>query len=109
MALPKVDWLPLPSHRRFLVAEARLDRIIRDVIRRRRADATEHQDLLGMLLAARDDDGSSMSDQQVRDKVITLFLAGHETTALALTGTFYLLGRNPAARARLEDELRNVL
>jgi cytochrome P450 len=109
MALPKVDWLPLPSIRRFLAAEVRLDRVIRDIIRRRRADDTDRNDLLGMLLAARDDDGSAMTEEQVRDEVITLFLAGHETTALALSWTFYLLGRNPSARTRLEDELRNVL
>jgi cytochrome P450 len=109
MALPTLDWLPLPAHRRFRAAEIRIDQIIRDIIRQRRADPKEHDDLLGMLLAARDVDGSSMTDEQVRDEVITLFLAGHETTALALSWTFYLLGKNPAARTRLEEELREVL
>ncbi len=109
MAIPSLERLPLPANLRFRAAERRIDAIIRDIVRRRRAANEERGDLLGMLLAARDDDGSSMSDQQVRDEVVTLFLAGHETTALALSWTFYLLGQNTHVRDRLEVELREVL
>jgi Cytochrome P450 len=62
-----------------------------------------------MLIAARDDEGQSMTDHQLRDEVITLLLAGHETTALALSWTWYLLAQHPAADATLAAELRNVL
>jgi cytochrome P450 len=62
-----------------------------------------------MLLAAQDVDGSQMTDKQIRDEVITLFLAGHETTALALSWAFYLLSQHPEVEARLAAELRDVL
>jgi cytochrome P450 len=62
-----------------------------------------------MLLAAQDEDGSSMTDRQLRDELMTIFLAGHETTALALTWAWYLLAQNPEAEARLAEELQEVL
>jgi len=62
-----------------------------------------------MLLRVRDEDGSRMSDRQLRDEVVTLFLAGHETTAIALSWAWYLLGQNPSVDAELADELRSVL
>lgn len=102
--------LPLPSNLRFLRARARLDRIVYRMIRARR-NAGDTGDLLGMLLEARDaeGDGSGMTDKQVRDEALVLFLAGHETTANALTWTFYLLSRHPEAAERLHAELDAAL
>ena len=62
-----------------------------------------------MLLAAQDEDGSQMSDQQLRDEAMTLFLAGHETTALLLSWAWYLLAENPSVEAKLHAELTAVL
>lgn len=103
--------LPLPPVVRFHRAVKQLDAIILDIIAQRRAApaTNEHNDLLAMLLNAQDEDGSRMSDKQVRDEVMTLFLAGHETTALALTWTWYLLAQNPQAERQLHQELDTVL
>ncbi len=92
-------------------ARDRLDAILYDIIRQRRAAADpEHDgDLLGRLLAARDDDGSRMTDLQLRDEVATLFLAGHETTALALSYALHLLAHHPDVQERLHAELEAVL
>jgi cytochrome P450 len=102
------DWVPTAGNVRYRRAVKKLDAIIYGVIdehrRRRPAD-----DLLGMLLAARDEDGSPMTDRQLRDEVMTLFLAGHETTANALSWTLYLLAQNPEAEARLHAEIDEVL
>jgi cytochrome P450 len=106
---PRLGRLPLPANRRFRAARARLDEIVYGFIRQRRVEAAERPDLLGMLLAARDEDGGAMSDRQLRDELITLFLAGHETTALALSYTLYLLAQHPAAERRLHAELDEVL
>ncbi|MCX7789625.1 MAG: cytochrome P450 [Chloroflexaceae bacterium] len=106
-----LERLPLPSVRRFHAARERLDRIIYDLIARRRACGEDRGDLLSMLLAARDveGDGSGMSDRQVRDEALTIFLAGHETTANALAWTFYLLSQHPEVAARLRAELDAAL
>ncbi|MDO9020428.1 MAG: cytochrome P450 [Deltaproteobacteria bacterium] len=96
---------PTPGNRRGLRAVARLDRVVYGLIEERRRSGVERNDFLSMLLAARDEGGGQMTDRQVRDEAMTIFLAGHETTANALTWTFYLLARNPAARERLEREL----
>jgi cytochrome P450 len=102
--------LPTPGNRRFLRARAALDEVVYGIIRERRARPSEAVDLLAMFLEARDEEtGEGMNDQQLRDEVITMVTAGHETTANALTWTFYLLGRNPEARSRLEAELDAVL
>ena len=123
---PVLARVPTPLNRRFRRAVERLDEIIFEVIRARRSHpssapptaatssapptaATGGTDLLSMLLEARDDDGGRMSDRQLRDEIMTLFLAGHETTAIALTFTWYLLAKHPAVRARLDEELENVL
>jgi cytochrome P450 len=103
------DYLPLPSVRRYRRAIGRIDQIIYRVIRERRAQGRDAGDLLSRLIAARDEDGRGMTDQQLRDEVVTLVLAGHETTALALFYTFYLLSQSPAAVDRLADELDQVL
>ena len=101
--------LPTPVNRRFHRATQRLDEIIFKIINERRAQPSDRGDLLSMLLDAQDEDGSQMTTEQLRDEVITLFIAGHETTALALTWTFYLLARNPEVESRLTEELRDVL
>ncbi len=99
--------LPLPSNVRFERAKQRLDATVYRMIRERRASGVDRGDLLSMLLLAQDTegDGGRMTDLQLRDEVMTLLLAGHETTANALTWTFYLLSQNPAAEARLHQEV----
>ncbi len=106
-----LEKLPLPSVRRFEKARARLDQTIYGLIRERRQSGEDAGDLLSMLLLAQDEeaDGGSMTDTQVRDEALTLFLAGHETTANALTWTWYLLSQNPECEQRLHRELDSVL
>ena len=102
--------LPLPSHRRFARDAGTLDRVVRTIIERRRREGGEHHDLLQMLMEARDEDtGERMSDTQLRDEVLTLLLAGHETTASALAWTVMLLSRHPEVRRSLEEELAREL
>jgi cytochrome P450 len=97
--------------RRFRRAQRRLDATIYRLIEERRADGADRGDLLSMLLLARDaeGDGAAMDDRQVRDEAMTLFLAGHETTAVALAWTWRLLSENPEAEALLHRELDEVL
>lgn len=110
MSVPHWDKLPTPLNRRFRTATERLDGIVRDLLQSHRDGRTgDGRDLLSMLMAARDEDGSAMSDDQLRDEAITILLAGHETTAIALTFTWALLSRHPEVRARLETELDAVL
>lgn len=101
----------LRGTRRFLEAKERLDRIIYRMIEDRRTAGASGADLLSLLLAAQDQegDGAGMPAQQVRDEAMTIFLAGHETTANALTWTFYLLSQNPEAERRLHAEVDDVL
>ena len=99
-------WLPLPANLRLRRAIRRLDQVVYPMIADRRRSPGDRGDLLSILLAAQDaDDGSRMTDQQVRDEVMTLFLAGHETTAVALSWTWYLLAQHPEVETRLGDEL----
>jgi cytochrome P450 len=107
--IPLLQRLPLPRNFRFRRAVRDLDQIIYDTISQRRSGQTEGDDLLGRLLAARDEDGSQMTDRQLHDELVTLFLAGHETTALTLSFCFYLLAQNPPAAARLDAEVQDVL
>jgi cytochrome P450 len=106
---------PLPQMRRFRAAKKRLDEVVDGMIRARQADTNldRHGDLLSMLVAARDDqaggDGLKLDAQQIRDQVLTLFLAGFETVANALAWTWMLLGQNPEAEARVHRELDAVL
>ena len=86
-----------------------LDKIIGGMIRKRRSSNEPREDLLDMLLQARDADGHPMSDTQLRDEVMTLFLAGHETTAIALSWACYLIAQNAHVEAALLEELREVL
>jgi cytochrome P450 len=108
--------VPSRTRTRYFQALAELDRVVYGLIARGRerlasgAVRTEGaKDLLTLLLMARDDDGNSMTDQQLRDEVITLLLAGHETTALHLTWSWYLLAQYPEAEAKLHAELEAVL
>ncbi|PYU04503.1 MAG: cytochrome P450 [Acidobacteria bacterium] len=102
-------WLPTRHNVRAFFAVRRLNKIIYRIIAERRASGRDTGDLLSMLLAAQDEDGSQMTDQQLRDEVITLFLAGHETTAIALSWTCWLLAQHPRAEAKLQSELNAVL
>jgi cytochrome P450 len=102
--------LPLPSNRLLREARERLDTTVLRMIAERRASGDDRGDLLSMLLMAQDEeDGSGMSDKQVRDEAMTLFIAGHETTANALTWTWYLLSQHPEVEAKLHEELDVVL
>jgi cytochrome P450 len=120
VALPRAELLlntPLPGMRRFRRAKARLDQAVDGMIQGRRAETgaalEERGDLLSMLLAARDDqgggDGLKLNDEELRDQVLTLFLAGYETVANALTWTWLLLSQNSIAETRLHEELDQVL
>jgi cytochrome P450 len=101
---------PTPHNRRGQRAIARLDRTVYRFIEERRRGGGDHGDFLSMLLLAQDeDDGSVMTDKQVRDEAMNIFLAGHETTANALAWTFYLLAQHPEARIRVEREVDTVL
>ncbi|MDT4952555.1 MAG: hypothetical protein QOJ02_693 [Acidobacteriota bacterium] len=106
-----LEKLPLPHVRRFRRAKERLDATIYRIIEERRQSKEDRGDLLSMLLSARDEegDGGGMSDLQVRDEVMTLFLAGHETTSNALTWTWYLLSEHTEVEAKLHAELDAVL
>jgi cytochrome P450 len=101
--------LPTPGHRRYFNAVSQIDKIIFRIIADRRASGSDEGDLLSMLLQAQDEDGSQMSDAQLRDEVMTLFLAGHETTALALSWSWYLLATHPEAEKKFHAELEEVL
>lgn len=103
------DWIPLPGNLRYRRGVALLDRLVARVLAERRARPGDRGDLLSMLLEARDDDGAPMSDKQLRDELITLFLAGHETTAISLSWTLFLLAKNPTAEDRLRREIAEVV
>ena len=106
----RLDWLPLPHMLRFRRAKAQLDGIIYRLIQERRAGG-DRGDLLSLLLLAQDaeGDGTGMTDLQLRDEAMTLLLAGHETTANALTWTWYLVSQHPAVERELHEELDRTL
>jgi cytochrome P450 len=103
------DWVPLARHRRYRRAIRTIERMVYAIIRERQRDGRDRGDLLSVLVSARDEAGRPMPDRQLRDEVVTLLLAGQETTALVLTWMFYLLGTHPEADARLAAELESVL
>lgn len=109
LTLPLPYSWPLPRNRRVRAAVARLDEVVLRVIADRRARAVDRADVLSILLEARDDDGSGLSDRELRDEIMTLMVAGHETTANLLAWTWVELAKNPDVRARLDDELATVL
>jgi cytochrome P450 len=106
-----MERLPLPSARRFIAARERLDTRVYRMLHERRASGVDRGDLLSMLLLAEDEegDGQGLTDRQIRDEVVTIFLAGHETTASALTWSWYLLAQHPEAERRLHAEIDQVL
>jgi cytochrome P450 len=103
--------LPMEKNRRLAAAQARLDAIILGIIAERRAENRDRGDLLSMLLAAEDADhpDKRLTDREIRDQALTLFLAGHETTANALAWTWHLLGLHEPERQRMKKELDEVL
>ncbi len=101
--------LPTAAHRRFHREAQKIDDIVYRIIADRRASGLDQGDLLSMLLEAHDEDGSQMTDKQLRDEVMTIFLAGHETTALTLSWTWYLLAQNPLVEQKFHAELDDVL
>lgn len=103
------DGFPIPKSPRLLRSRRHLNRVIFSIIRERRASRAPANDLLQTLLDTHDEAGSHMSDVQLRDEIMTLFLAGHETTANALTWTCYLLAQNPNIEETLSAELDRVL
>jgi len=114
IALPRAEdylHLPIPGLMRFRRARKRLDEVVYRMIAEHRATGVDRGDLLSMLLRARDEeqDNSGMSDEQIRDEVLTIFLAGYETVANALSWTWMLLGQNPEAEGKLHEELDRVL
>jgi cytochrome P450 len=103
------DAVPLPGHLRYRRGLRQIERIVARIIAERRRWPGSADNLLSSLMNARDEDGSAMSDQQLRDEVINFLLAGHETTALALSWSIYLLGQHPDINAKLSVEARDVL
>jgi cytochrome P450 len=102
--------VPVRGKRQFWAARRQLDHIVYQIIAERRSENADRDDLLSVLLHARDEEtGESMNDLQVHDEVITLLLAGHETTAVALTWTWHLLSTHPDVERRLQAELSSVL
>ncbi|MCU0513086.1 MAG: cytochrome P450 [Anaerolineae bacterium] len=106
---PLPTWLPTPMELRARRAAADLDAFVYGIITEWRKTRQDRGDLLSMLLLAEDDDGRGMSDKQARDEIVTLFLAGHETTANTLNWTWMLLAQHPQVEARLHAELDSVL
>ncbi len=102
-------WVPTPLNRAAQRAVERLDGLIARIVETRRRSGERRNDVLDALLTATDEDGTKMNDKQLRDEVVTLFLAGHETTALALTHALYFVGKHPEVARRLRAELTEVL
>jgi len=102
------DAIPLPSRKRMADARETLDRVVDDIIRRKQQEPGEY-DVISMLLAARDSADVPLSDEQIRDEAITLITAGHETTAVSMTYTAFLLAQHPAVERQLIEELDSVL
>ncbi len=109
--IPLPNWLPVPQNFRYWSAMGQVERLLKGIIGERRRTGEDRGDLLSMLLHAQDveGDGGRMTDKQLQDEVVTLFLAGHETTANTLAWAWLLLSRNPEAESRLHEELDAVL
>ncbi|HET7322954.1 MAG TPA: cytochrome P450 [Halococcus sp.] len=104
--LPTIpEWVPTPHNRRASAALEELNGIVYDLIEERRGETDKYDDLLSALMAARDEKGERMADEQLRDELMTFLLAGHETTAAALTWTWYLLARNPEIHEELHKRV----
>lgn len=98
-------WVPTKSNRRYKDALSKLERIVYSIIEQRRRDYSDREDVLSMMLAAAADQDKQVTDRELRDQVMTLLIAGHETTALVLTYTWYLLARNPRVEEKVYDEI----
>lgn len=104
------DWIPTPHKLREKKVLQTMDEVFFSVIDRRRKQDVQHEDLLSMLMEARDEEtGETMSNQQLRDEILTIFVAGHETTQIALAWTFYLLSQNPDKLNILTNEIEQEL
>jgi cytochrome P450 len=103
------NWVPTPANRRLKRAVAELHAVVDGFIAQGRARKQPGDDLLSRLVTAQDDDGTRMTDRQLRDEMMTLYLAGHETTALTLSWSWYLISQHPQAEAKLVSEWQNVL
>jgi cytochrome P450 len=102
-------WVPTPTHRQFVAARTRMERQLMELIRLRRADSNPPQDLLTMLAQARDaDTGEMMGDDEIKGEIVTMYLAGHETTAFVLTMVWLLLDQHPAWRDAIRAEVARV-
>jgi cytochrome P450 len=106
---PLLRRVPTRGNLRYERSVRQLDEVVFGFIRQRRAHPHPSEDVLNALLEARDEDGNSMPDQQIRDEVMTLLLAGHETTAVTLAWTFYLLAQHPEIETKLFTELQTIL
>jgi cytochrome P450 len=109
LALLLPVWVPLPTSQLLKRAVGRLDKVIYSIIERRRASGQMSGDLLSVFLQVQDDEGVGMTDRQLHDEIMTLFLAGHETTANVLSWTWFLLGQNRHVEEKLFEELNRVL
>jgi cytochrome P450 len=103
------DALPLPGNLRYRRGVRRMDQLVARIIAERQNKLDDRGDLLSQLMLARNEAGQAMSARQIRDEVITMLLAGHETTALTLSWTWYLLGLHPAVDVQLAEEVHTVL
>jgi cytochrome P450 len=103
------DWVPLPGNFRYRAGVRALDELVYRIIAEHRSGVAAGGDLLTLLMNARSESGEQMTDGQLRDEAVTLLLAGHETTALVLSWTFYLLSLHPEVQNTLQNELRDVL
>jgi cytochrome P450 len=108
LPIPVPRWWPSDRNRRKLAAIEDIEQIVRGVIAERRASGEDHGDLLSMLVSARTEEGDGLTDKEIRDQAMTLFFAGHETTAHAMTWTWYLLARHPAITQRLIGDIQAV-
>src|SRR6266481_5382162 len=102
-------WVPSPRNIRAKLGIKRLEKVIYRIIAERRGNGRDTGDLLSILLHAQDEDGTHMNDRQLRDETITLFLAGHETTANTLSWTWWLLAQNPTVEKKFHEELDGIL
>lgn len=103
------EWIPTPDNIQFWQKRQQMDEVIYDIIRQRRKSKAAKSDLLTMLLNLEDENGAQMSNREIRDEVVTLMMAGHETTALTLTWTWMLLAQNPEVEEKLCQEIQTVL
>ena len=107
--LPLPSWIPTAGNRRAKAAVRGLNEVVQQIVQQRRREDEPRKDLLSMMLHARDEDGSRMTDAQLADEARTFLLAGHETTAISLSWSFYLLATHPEIQQALAEELDRVL